>query len=164
MKLAMRNAKILIVHYVFFEGFLSTGDNLAPGNMGLKDQVAALRWIQRNIAAFGGDPNSVTLCGYSAGSFSIILHMVSPLSKNLFHNVIAMSASPIIGDVYLGVSQHGQKELSKKQAELLGCPTDTTGSMMLCLLTKPAENFTNTLNSLFVRLEIARETSIANNY
>nr|XP_031832206.1 esterase E4-like [Nomia melanderi] len=130
-------------------GFLSTGDNLAPGNMGLKDQVIALRWIQRNIAAFGGNPNAVTLCGYSAGSFSILLHMVSPMTKNLFHRAIMMSASPIGTDVYHGVANNGQKELSKKQAEAVDCPTDTTGSMLICLYTKPAENFTSTLDSLF---------------
>ncbi|XP_076180089.1 esterase E4-like [Ptiloglossa arizonensis] len=129
-------------------GFLSTGDNLAPGNMGLKDQVVALRWIQRNIAAFGGNPNAVTLCGYSAGSFSIMLHMVSPMSQNLFHRAITMSATDITADIYSGIA-NGQKQLVKKQAELLDCPTDTTGSMLLCLYTKPVENFTDTLDSLF---------------
>ncbi|XP_076231555.1 esterase E4-like [Calliopsis andreniformis] len=130
-------------------GFISTGDSAAPGNLGLKDQVAAFRWIQRNIAAFGGDPNSVTLCGDSAGSFSIILHMVSPMSKNLFHRAISMSAAPFTADVYFGVSLNGQKQLAIKQAEALNCPTDTTDSMMRCLSTKPVEDFPRTLNSLF---------------
>ncbi|XP_034181508.2 uncharacterized protein LOC117604963 [Osmia lignaria lignaria] len=130
-------------------GFLNTGDSLAPGNMGMKDQVVALRWVQRNIAAFGGNPNSVTLCGYSAGSFSIMLHMVSPMSKNLFHRAISMSSSAIGSDVYGSISQNGQKELVKKQAELLGCPTDSTGAMLLCFNSKPVENFTSTLSSLF---------------
>lgn len=133
-----------------FAGFLNTGDSLAPGNMGMKDQVVALRWVQRNIAAFGGNPNSVTLCGYSAGSFSIMLHMVSPMSKNLFHRAISMSSSAIGSEVYGGISQNGQKDLAKKQAELLGCPTDSTGAMLLCFNSKPVENFTNTLSSLFV--------------
>lgn len=130
-------------------GFLSTGDNLAPGNNGLKDQVIALRWIQRNIAHFGGNPNAVTLVGDSAGSFSIMLHMVSPMSQNLFHRAISMSGSAMAVSGYDGISNTGQKELAKKQAELLNCPTDTTGAMMVCLNTKPFENFTDTFDSMF---------------
>nr|CAH7758726.1 unnamed protein product [Callosobruchus chinensis] len=62
-------------------GFLSTGTKEAPGNNGMKDQVEALRWIKHNIASFGGDPDSVTIQGYSAGGFSVILHMISPMSQ-----------------------------------------------------------------------------------
>ncbi|XP_049850043.1 esterase FE4-like [Schistocerca gregaria] len=76
-------------------GFLSTGDDVVPGNMGLKDQVEALRWVQRNIAAFGGDPERVTILGQSAGGASIHYHVLSPLSKGLFKNAIAMSGSAL---------------------------------------------------------------------
>lgn len=62
-------------------GFLSTGDKESPGNYGLKDQVEALKFVKNNIAAFGGDPNSVTIAGYSAGAFSVTLHLLSPLSQ-----------------------------------------------------------------------------------
>lgn len=62
-------------------GFLSTEDLECPGNLGLKDQQQALRWIQENIAAFGGDPNRVTIFGNSAGGASVHYHMVSPLSE-----------------------------------------------------------------------------------
>lgn len=62
-------------------GFMSTGTKEAPGNNGLKDQVVALRWVKAHIQSFGGDPNSVTLLGYSAGGISVTLHMVSPMSK-----------------------------------------------------------------------------------
>jgi carboxylesterase type B len=64
-----------------FTGFLSTGDDVLPGNYGMKDQVATLQWVKQNIAAFGGNPDSVTIAGYSAGSVSVMLHMVSPLSR-----------------------------------------------------------------------------------
>lgn len=61
-------------------GFMSTGTKEAPGNNGMKDQVMALRWVQTHIQSFGGNPNSVTLLGYSAGGMSVTLHMVSPMS------------------------------------------------------------------------------------
>ena len=64
-----------------FTGFLSTEDEVCPGNNGMKDQVAALRWVRDNIAVFGGNPNSVTIFGQSAGGASTHLHMLSPASK-----------------------------------------------------------------------------------
>lgn len=61
-------------------GFATTGDEILPGNNGLKDQVAALKWIQRNIAAFGGNPGAVTIAGMSAGGASVHYHLLSPMS------------------------------------------------------------------------------------
>lgn len=76
-------------------GFLSFNDPEIgiPGNAGLKDQVMALRWVKENIQEFGGDPNNITLGGISAGSRSVHYHMISPMSKGLFHRAVLMSGT-----------------------------------------------------------------------
>ncbi|MBW8853429.1 MAG: carboxylesterase family protein, partial [Bradyrhizobium sp.] len=76
----------------------------ASGDWGFLDQVAALQWVQRNIAAFGGDPDNVTLVGQSAGSMSINNLQASPLAKGLFKRVFGMSGTTLSGGPLGGVS------------------------------------------------------------
>lgn len=75
------------------DGFLSLGDG--HDSLGLRDQIAALEWVQRNIAAFGGDPDRVTIMGQSAGGVSVFTHLAMPASSGLFGQAIAQSGSPI---------------------------------------------------------------------
>ncbi|KAG5884899.1 hypothetical protein JTB14_032584 [Gonioctena quinquepunctata] len=85
-------------------GFLSTGDEVVPGNMGLKDQLLALKWVQENIHLFGGDPNKVIISGQSAGAASVTYQILSPQAKGLFRGAIASSGSALCDWANMGTS------------------------------------------------------------
>lgn len=82
---------VILIFLLFLLGFLSTQDEVLPGNLGLKDQVAALRWVKNNIAAFGGDPDNVTIFGASSGGASVHYHILSPLSQGKYFRLYNLS-------------------------------------------------------------------------
>ncbi|XP_074038407.1 esterase FE4 isoform X2 [Leptinotarsa decemlineata] len=92
--LLTKDIVLVVVNYrLGLLGFLKLEDTSldVPGNAGLKDQTLALKWVQRNIKHFGGDPDNVTLFGNSAGSCSVHFHLLSQCDEGLFHKVILQS-------------------------------------------------------------------------
>lgn len=87
------NYRVGIFGFFAHPDLTKTSGNNASGNYGLMDQIAALQWVRENIAAFGGDPDNVTIAGQSAGSMSVNCLVASPLAKGLFHKAIAESGA-----------------------------------------------------------------------
>ncbi|XP_076643314.1 esterase E4-like [Halictus rubicundus] len=112
-------------------GFLSTGDAAAPGNFGLKDQVLALKWVRRNIRAFGGNRNEVLLVGQNAGATCVNLHSISNSSKHLFNRYIMQSeiAIPSTGFRFDRSYFHSAKRLGSNN----NCFTNDSYSLVNCL-------------------------------
>ncbi|XP_041505471.1 liver carboxylesterase-like [Microtus oregoni] len=116
-------------------GFFSSGDQHATGNWGYLDQVAALRWIQQNIAYFGGNPGQVTIFGGSAGGTSVSSLVVSPMSKGLFHRAIMQSGVALLPDLISDTPE----VVYTVMANLSGCKARDPEAMVLCLRDKSEE-------------------------
>ncbi|MGA2599870.1 MAG: carboxylesterase family protein [Bryobacteraceae bacterium] len=134
--LAEKGVVVITINYrlgVF--GFLAhpeltrESDRNASGNYGLLDQIAALEWVRKNVAAFGGDPNRVTIFGESAGSWSVNYLMATPLANGLFHRAIGES-----GGVFESVRTLAEAEATGvKFAKSMGADN------IAALRAKPAE-------------------------
>ncbi|KAJ0029492.1 hypothetical protein NQD34_004489 [Periophthalmus magnuspinnatus] len=127
---AYENMVIVIIQYrLGLLGFLSTGDEHAQGNWGFLDQLMALRWVQDNIQVFGGDPQSVTIAGESAGGISASILTLSPLAKGLFQKAIFQSGVATLGSY----TTHNPLTHAKIIANLTGCTRSTTEEMVGCI-------------------------------
>jgi para-nitrobenzyl esterase len=87
------NYRLGVLGYLAHPDLTAESPNHASGNYGFLDQIAALKWVQENIQAFGGDPSRVTIAGQSAGAASVRALIISPLAKGLFHRAITQSGS-----------------------------------------------------------------------
>jgi para-nitrobenzyl esterase len=111
---------VSVVYRLGLEGFLSPEGGV--GNLGLHDQLAALRWVQQEIGAFGGDAGNVTVCGQSAGAMSLDLLLGSPRSRGLLRRAISQS-----GGVSLTLSPEQGARVARAYSEQLGVPPTREG-------------------------------------
>ncbi|XP_067661139.1 neuroligin-4, Y-linked-like [Haliotis asinina] len=143
--LAVRDVVMVTINYrLNVLGFLSTGDAAAPGNFGMMDQVMALTWIRDNIAKFGGNPGDVTIMGYSAGSASVSLHLLSPLSRGLFRKVIAQSGSSMAD--WAAASPHDEvspRDVAFTLASEVNCTGSDSETVVTCLRGVSVEDIVN---------------------
>ena len=111
-------------------GFLTLGTNEVPGNIGLKDQNLALKWVNENIDNFGGDSESITIFGESAGALSVALHLTSPLSDGLFQRAI-MQSDTAVGSAWAPISPQHALQFGQMLSKNVGC--DEEKNVLECL-------------------------------
>lgn len=127
-----------------FFGFTSTGtSDDVTSNAGFKDQVLALKWVRDHIVYFGGDKNCVTLMGISAGGMSVELHLVSKMSRGLFHRVVQMSGG-ILPQTELPTEQN---HLVERLGKLLNC--DAKLRAIDCMKNATAKAIADNLRKIF---------------
>ncbi|XP_011827323.1 PREDICTED: liver carboxylesterase 1-like [Mandrillus leucophaeus] len=150
---AHENVVVVTIQYrLGIWGFFSTGDEHSRGNWGHLDQLAALHWVQDNIASFGGNPGSVTIFGESSGGESVSVLVLSPLAKNLFHRAISESGVALTAIL---VKKGDVKPLAEKFAIAAGCQTTTSAVMVHCLRQKTEEELLDTtLKTMFFSLDL----------
>ncbi|XP_026726285.1 juvenile hormone esterase-like [Trichoplusia ni] len=114
----LKEKDIILVTFNYrlgIHGFLCLGTEDVPGNAGMKDQVALLRWVRDNIASYGGNPSDVALAGYSAGAAAVDLLMLSKTAEGLFHRVIPESG----GNLAAFSIQRDPLDIAKNHAKRL---------------------------------------------
>ena len=119
-------------------GFLSLGTEDVPGNAGFRDQTMALKWVNDNIAKFGGDPQTIAIAGESAGSASIALHLLSPKSQGLFKRAILQSGTGLSPGWDPNTPEQALKQ-ADQVSKALGC--DEEEDILSCLQSRDVDEF-----------------------
>ncbi|XP_055310975.1 juvenile hormone esterase-like [Sitodiplosis mosellana] len=133
-------------------GFLSLDSPEISGNMGLKDQQLALKWIHSNIGRFGGDNKRITVFGESAGGASVHLHVLSAESRKYFRNAIIMSG---VVDNYWAMSDNNDHvELAYQMARELDEPKDTIEELVAFLKSAPPNKLSQNINIAETKLRL----------
>lgn len=130
---------VTINYRLGFLGFASLGTPEYSGNMGLKDQQMALKWVHSNIESFSGDKQRITLFGESVGGTSTHLHMLSSESRQYFHNAIVMSGTADNFWAIYDKSDH--LPMAYKIAVDMGEPKQSLGDLIDFLKKIPSETF-----------------------
>lgn len=133
-------------------GFLATADKAAGGNYGIKDQIAALKWVQKNIASFGGDPNKVTIFGEDSGAASVTILAMSPLATGLFQGAITMSGNALC-DQYIN---NEPDEAAKELANRLECSSEKGEDIINCLSRQTQQDIVQAANSMHMFFSFPR--------
>lgn len=139
---ATQNVIVAAMQYrLGVQGFLYTGTEDAPGNMGLLDQQLAIKWIYDNIETFGGDKSKVTLIGESAGAASVSHHLLAQTSWPFFTNAIMLSASSLSHWAFEDPSEALTN--SRALADVTNCSYSDSSAMIKCLRELDADDLEN---------------------
>ncbi|CAJ0933824.1 unnamed protein product, partial [Mesorhabditis belari] len=126
-------------------GFLSTGEKEAPGNLGLHDQILALKWVKQNADVFGGDPDNVLLMGEGSGAASASILALSPIAEGLFHRILLLSGTAVSPGMVRDTAIKATEELDKK----LQCRSFNSSELLDCWRKKMKEEILNADDHFF---------------
>jgi para-nitrobenzyl esterase len=138
------NARLGVLGYLAHPALDAERPEKISGNYGSLDHIAMLRWLNRNIAAFGGDPNKIFLFGTSAGGGNICALMTSPLTRGLIHGVAMQSSVPMGCEIQ--TLKEAQEGTGRRVAKSVGCET---GDVAACLRGKSVTEIVNAVPGTF---------------
>lgn len=154
--LVMKDVVVVTLNYRLSGfGFMTFGNDLVSGNMGLRDQLEALKWVKRYITSFGGDPDKITIFGQSSGAVSVHALHLSPKSNGLISGAIAQSGTMLLRKTKWEVAKEERNAM--RIAEIYNCTSINYDEEMLkCLQSVPAKEFFKMTQYVGQKLDVER--------